>query len=316
MNLDRYRTLMADVEAGKNGKVGKAIQAGTIRWLLQPMAKGGRSPGGARPSGANFTGLRILVTGGSSGIGRAAAHRFAGLGAEVVVVARRIAELDRLCAEITESGGMAHAIACDLTDPESVTALAAEVRTRWSGMDVLVNNAGRSIRRSITDSLQRYEQGEPGDRRILHDFERTMAINYFGAVALTMQLLPAMLERGTGHIINVGTAGAHMGSMPRYSAYGGSKTALTAFGRSLGAELSSRGIAATTVQFPLVQTPMIDETEDYRGVPTLAPEAAAEWLVRAIRTRPIALYPRFAALMRAYSALFPTAADRALLMAS
>ncbi|MFD3596708.1 SDR family oxidoreductase [Nocardia sp. NPDC058640] len=244
------------------------------------------------------TGKRILVTGASSGIGREAALRLADLGAEVIVVARREQELGEVRDEIVERGGRAHAIGCDLTDTTAVDALAAQVLERFGGVDVLINNAGRSIRRTVSDSCDR-----------LHDYERTMAVNYFGPVALTLRLLPAMLEQRGGHVINVATWGVPAETMPKFAAYHASKSALSAFGRSMGAETAAQGIRVTTVHFPLVRTPMIAPTDDYRELAALTPSEAAQWLVEAVRTQPASLRPRYVGLVRAFSAVSPSFAD-------
>ncbi|MFG1783238.1 SDR family NAD(P)-dependent oxidoreductase [Rhodococcus oryzae] len=286
--------------------MGSSIQARMMHWMLQPQNTLRRSPIRRNvASETSIAGLLILVTGASSGIGRAAAIRLAELGGVVILVARRAGELETVRAEIDLAGGTAHAVACDLTDEIAVADLATTVFERWGTVDVLINNAGRSIRRSIGDSLDRF-----------HDFERTMAVNYFGAVALTLRLLPAMLERGHGHIINVGTAGAQTGTMPMFGAYGGSKAALTMFGRTLGAEMREHGISVTTVQYPLVDTPMVAPAKGKRTVPALTAQEAAGWLVTAIRTRPITLYPRFIPLLRVADSFFPEYIDKALLKES
>ncbi|WP_328289502.1 SDR family NAD(P)-dependent oxidoreductase [Nocardia aurantiaca] len=316
MSLDRYRALMAWVNEGRFGPWAPAIQSGIVRWLFEARSHRGRRPGRAAAQVTEIAGRRILITGGSSGIGRATALRLAGLGADVVVVARRSAELQELCDEIVRTGGRAAAIACDLTDEAAVAGLSERLIAEWGGVDVLINNAGRSIRRSVVETLGRHADELPENSRLLHDFERTMAVNYFGAIALTLRLLPTMLASGGGHIVNVGTAGVQIGTMPKFSAYGGSKAALVAFGRSLDTELSGRGITVTAVHYPLVQTPMIGGTENYRGLPALTPEEAAEWLVTAIRTRPVAVYPRFAGILRALGTLSPRWADRMVLAAA
>ncbi|RMI35242.1 SDR family oxidoreductase [Nocardia stercoris] len=250
-------------------------------------------------------GRRILITGGSSGIGSAAAQRLAALGAEVVVVARRAAELDEVCARIIESGGKAEALVCDLTDAGQVDELVARVGAQWGGVDVLVNNAGRSIRRPVVDSLDRF-----------HDFERVMAVNYFGPVRLTNGLLPLMVQQGHGHIVNVGTWGVPAGIMPKFAAYHASKAALTAYGRSLAAETADLGISVTAVHFPLVRTPMIEPTTDFRESPALRPDRAAEWIVDAIRTRPVAVQPRYVTLLGLIEAVAPARVASLLMDAS
>jgi NAD(P)-dependent dehydrogenase (short-subunit alcohol dehydrogenase family) len=273
-----------------------------MRSMLAPLPSVRRTMAQLWPSdGDRIADRLIVVTGGSSGIGSATARRLAELGAEVVLVARRVTELESVRDDIVREGGRAHAKSCDLTDQDAVRELAEEIRSRWGGADVLINNAGHSIRRSVTDSVDRF-----------HDFERTMAVNYFGPVGLTLGLLPAMIERGEGHVINVATWGVPAEIMPKFAAYHASKAALTAFGRSLGAEVAEQGIHVTTVHFPLVKTPMIAPTEDYRGFPTLTPEEAADWIVSAVRTRPVDLRPRYVELIRAVAAVSPSLADAVL----
>ncbi|MFD3508233.1 SDR family oxidoreductase [Nocardia sp. NPDC058666] len=271
----------------------------TVTAMLRPPFSARRAVSraiGREPD--RVTGKRILVTGASSGIGREAALRLAELGAEVIVVARRDQELGDVRDEIVERGGRAHAIGCDLTDTAAVDALAAQVLERFGGVDVLINNAGRSIRRTVSDSCDR-----------LHDYERTMSVNYFGPVALTLRLLPAMLDQRGGHIINVATWGVPAETMPKFAAYHASKSALSAFGRSMGAETAAQGIRVTTVHFPLVRTPMIAPTDDYRELAALTPTEAAQWLVEAVRTQPASLRPRYVGLVRAVSAVSPSFAD-------
>ena len=249
-------------------------------------------------SGHRVAGKRILVTGGSSGVGEAAARRLAHLGAEVVLVARGAQALEAVRDDILRTGCDAHAVPCDLTDPDSIDAMVSRVLGDIGPVDVLVNNAGRSIRRTVEDSLDRF-----------HDYERTMAINYFGSTRLTLALLPSMLERRDGHIINVATWGVPAGVMPKFSAYHASKAAVGAFGRSLGAELRDRGIAVTTLDLPLVRTPMIAPTTDYDSMAALSPEQAAEWFVTAVRTRPVELLPGYGELFRLLGLFAPTLTD-------
>ncbi|WP_411269161.1 SDR family oxidoreductase [Rhodococcus sp. MTM3W5.2] len=243
-------------------------------------------------------GKRILLTGASSGVGEAAARRLAAEGAELILVARGAEALEAVRDEIVGEGGTAHAVPCDLTDPDDVDRLRTLVRDELGPVDVLVNNAGRSIRRPVEESLDRF-----------HDFERTMALNYFGPVRLTLALLPEMLERRQGHVVNVATWGVPGGVMPKFAAYHASKSAVSAFGRDLGAELDGRGVSVTTVHFPLIRTPMIAPTKDYDAMPALTPEDAASWLVTAIRTRPVELLPTYAELLRFLDNFAPTVTD-------
>ncbi len=243
-------------------------------------------------------GRTIVITGASSGIGRAAALQLAAQGAHVVALARRAPELKRLLREIKAAGGSGSYYAVDLSDFDALDQTAATILARHGKVDVLVNNAARSIRRSITDSLERF-----------HDYERCMQINYFAAVRLTLKLLPAMLKARSGHVINVLTWGTFLPS-PRFSAYIASKCALEGFTKSLGAELRGRGIVATTIHYPLVHTPMIaPAAEHYRGVPGMTAENAGAWIVKAVRDRPARVAPGYAVLSGAHAFAFPQLAQ-------
>ncbi|AVL99885.1 short-chain dehydrogenase [Gordonia iterans] len=243
---------------------------------------------------SSLRGRLVVVTGASSGIGEAAARRFAARGAEVVLVARNLETLEAVRDSLAADGATAHAVTADLSDVDGAAALAAEILERFGAPDVLVNNAGRSIRRSVLDTVDRF-----------HDFERTMALNYFGAVRLTTALLPAMIERGSGRIVNVVTWGVTAGSMPKFSAYHASKAALAAFGRSLDDECRGTGVTVGNVGFPLVRTPMIAPTADYDDAPALTPEQAAEWILDAAETGKPEIYPIYAAVLRTVSGFSP-----------
>jgi len=219
-------------------------------------------------------GKHVLITGASSGIGRALALQVADAGAEVLLVARTLEKLDAVQAEIRDAGGSAHVHPCDLTDSDAIKGMAGEVRSAHGRVDVLVNNAGRSIRRSIANSYDR-----------LHDFERTIQLNYLGAVALILEVLPGMRERRSGHIVNVSSMGVQVNT-PRFSAYVASKAALDSFSRCIASEIVDDDVAITTVYMPLVRTPMIEPTSFYRGLPALEPEEAADMVAKAIANRP------------------------------
>jgi NAD(P)-dependent dehydrogenase (short-subunit alcohol dehydrogenase family) len=223
---------------------------------------------------SGLEGRTVLITGASSGIGRASALAVARKGAKVLLVARRADELEEVRTEITAAGGLAAAYPCDLTDGDAIDALVKDVLADHGAVDMLVNNAGRSIRRSVTLSTERF-----------HDYERTMAINYFGPVRLILGLLPSMTRRRFGHIVNVTTQGLQTDT-PRFSAYLASKAALEEFGQTAGRETLSDGITFTSVRMPLVRTPMIAPTGSYRGLPSSSPERAAALVVKALRERP------------------------------
>jgi thioester reductase-like protein/short-subunit dehydrogenase len=222
-----------------------------------------------------LAGRRILITGASSGIGRATAVEVAARGAIPLLVARRPDELDALRAEIEAAGGEAHSYPCDLTDADAVDALVKQVIADHEAVDMLVNNAGRSIRRSVHLSVDR-----------MHDYERTMTLNYFAPLRLTLGLLPHMRARGFGHVVNVTTMGLQTDT-PRFAAYLASKAALDEFGSVAGRELLGDGVTFTSVRMPLVRTPMISPTSVYRALPAASPREAALMVVRALERRPV-----------------------------
>ena len=241
-----------------------------------------------------------VVTGASSGIGRAVALRLAAAGATCILVARSVDRLEELRAEIEALGGRAEVAACDLSDTDAIEALVDRVLGGHGGADVLVNNAGRSIRRSTSSSYERF-----------HDFERTIALNYLGAVKLTMGLLPGMRERGRGHVVNVSSIGVQA-NPPRFSAYVASKAALDAWTRVVSSEAVGDGVAFTTVHMPLVRTPMIAPTRIYDSFPAISPEEAAELVCDAIRRRPKSINTRLGTISEVAYALAPKLVDQVL----
>ncbi|MCX7033529.1 MAG: SDR family oxidoreductase [Arenimonas sp.] len=237
----------------------------------------------------------VLITGGSSGIGKASALKIAEAGAKVIIVARGEKELFETRDEIIAAGGKCWAYTCDLTELSSCDELVKTVLAEHKHVDVLVNNAGRSIRRSVEASYDRF-----------HDYERTMQLNYFGCLRLIMGFLPAMTQRRRGHIVNISSIGV-LASSPRFSAYVASKAALDAFSRCAQAEFSGKNIAFTTVNMPLVKTPMIAPTKMYDSVPTLTPEEAADLVVKAIIERPSRVATRMGIFAATLNALVPKA---------
>lgn len=219
-------------------------------------------------------GKTVLITGASSGIGLTTAHKLAAAGARVILVARTVENLQQVKAEIEAKGGQALIFPCDLNDMDSIDALSQQILNSVDHIDILINNAGRSIRRAVYESVDRF-----------HDFERTMQLNYFGAIRLIMNILPQMMSRRDGHIINISSIGV-LANATRFSAYVASKAALDAFSRCLAAEVHSHKIAITSVYMPLVRTPMIAPTKIYKYVPTLSPEQAADLVASAIVKRP------------------------------
>lgn len=216
----------------------------------------------------------VVITGASSGIGRAAALMMANAGARVMLVARGADKLAETAAEIAAEGGKAWSYAADISDLEDCDRLIDTIIEEHGNIDVLVNNAGRSIRRSIALSYDRF-----------HDFERTMQLNYFGSLRLIMRALPGMEKRRYGQVINISSIGV-LSNAPRFSAYVASKAALDAFSRCASSEFSDSGISFTTINMPLVRTPMIAPTKIYDNVPTISPEEAAEFIRQAVIYRP------------------------------
>ena len=245
----------------------------------------------------------VVITGGSSGIGLATAEKVAAAGAVTVIVARGEEELFKARDAMRAAGGKVFAYTADLSDMADCDRLVATILKEHGQVDVLVNNAGRSIRRSIEASYDRF-----------HDFERTMQLNYFGSIRLIMGLMPSMTQRRKGHIINISSIGV-LANSPRFAAYVASKAALDAFSRCAQGELSGKGISFTTINMPLVKTPMIAPTKMYDSVPTLSPDEAADLVVKGIIEKPSRIATRlgiFAALVnavapKAYEAVMSTA---------
>ncbi|WP_407688372.1 SDR family NAD(P)-dependent oxidoreductase [Mycobacterium sp. HUMS_1102779] len=216
----------------------------------------------------------VLITGGSSGIGEAAAKRIAEAGGTVVLVARTRENLEKVADEIRGNGGTAHVYPCDLSDTDAIAAMADQVLADLGGVDILINNAGRSIRRSLELSYDR-----------IHDYQRTMQLNYLGAVQLILKFVRGMRERGSGQIINVSSVGVQTRA-PRFGAYIASKAALDSLCDSLQAETVNDGVRFTTVHMALVRTPMISPTTMYEKFPALTPDQAAGVIADAIVHRP------------------------------
>ena len=232
-----------------------------------------------RPSAPSpLAGRTVLVTGASSGIGEATARAVAARGATVLLVARRAEELERVRGEIEASRGRAAAYACDLTDVAdggAVDLLVKQVLDEHGTVDYLVNNAGRSIRRSLSLSYDRF-----------HDVERSLAVNFLGPVRLTLGLLPAMRAQEFGHVVNVVTWGVQM-KAPKFTAYIASKSALDVWSRAAGRETYGDNVTFTNIRFALVHTPMSAPTEAYQGLRGRSPEQAAATVVRALEDRPL-----------------------------
>ncbi len=246
---------------------------------------------------ARVAGRVVVVTGGSSGIGKATAARLAEAGAITVIVARDPAKLAETRAELAANGLTVHTYTADIADAEQCAAFAKSLLDDHGGADILINNAGRSIRRGIEASFDR-----------MHDYERTMSVNYFGAVRLSLALLPGMSAKGRGHIINISSIGV-LTSAPRFSAYVASKAALEAWTRCAAAEFLDRGLHFTIVNLPLVKTPMIAPTKLYEHVPTLTPEEAAGLIIEAIVKRPVRVATRLGIFGQVMNAALPRVAQ-------
>ena len=216
----------------------------------------------------------VVITGASSGIGFMASKKLARAGAKICMVARTPAKLEETRSVIEKMGGAAFAYPCDLNNMEAIDECTRTILKDHHHVDILINNAGHSIRRSAFESLNRF-----------HDYERTMQLNYFGAIRMIFNVLPAMAKRRSGHIINISSIGC-LTNVPRFSAYVASKSALDAFSRCLSPEVASRNIDLTTIYMPLVRTPMIAPTKLYDYVPTLTPEQAGDMIVSAVLEKP------------------------------
>jgi NAD(P)-dependent dehydrogenase (short-subunit alcohol dehydrogenase family) len=253
-----------------------------------------------RTLSAAVRGKVVLITGASSGIGRATAVKVADAGATVLLVARSVEKLEETKREIEAAGGVAHIHRADMADMADVERMAEEVLAYHGRVDVLVNNAGRSIRRSVKLSYDRF-----------HDYERTMQVNYFGAVRLILALLPSMQAHGSGHIVNVSSIGSQT-NPPRFSAYVASKAALDAFSRVIASEVVDDGVDITTIYMPLVRTPMIAPTRMYDMFPAITPEEAAEMIAGAMVERPKKVATRLGTLGELIYAVAPTMSDKIL----
>ncbi len=245
-------------------------------------------------------GKTVLITGASSGIGKAAAFKIAKAGGIPLLVARSADKLEEAKREIEDLGGTAYTYSADISEPDSVDDLVAKVLADHPAVDVLVNNAGRSIRRSVALSYDRF-----------HDYERTIQLNYLGTIKLIMGLLPHMRDRRSGLIVNVSSIGVQT-NPPRFSAYVASKAALDAWTRVVGSECIADNVHFTTIHMPLVRTPMIAPTKIYDSFPTISPEEAADLICEAIRAKPKQINTRLGTFGEVAYTLFPKAVDQIL----
>src|SRR5882672_790925 len=250
-----------------------------------------------RSLSAAVRGKIVMITGASSGIGKAAAVKVADAGATVLLVARSVEKLEETKREIEGGGGVAHIHRCDMSDMEDVARMAEEVLAYHGRVDVLVNNAGRSIRRSVGLSYDRF-----------HDYERTIQLNYLGALRLILAVLPTMQARRSGHIINISSIGTQT-NPPRFSAYVASKAALDAFSRVIASEVVDDKVHITTINMPLVRTPMIAPTRMYDMFPAITPEEAAEMIGKAMVNKPKKVATKLGNFGELLYAVAPKASD-------
>ena len=248
-------------------------------------------------SPVDLRGKRVLLTGASSGIGAAAAEKFAAAGATVILVARRERLLNELAGRITSRGGRAIVMPVNLVDLYAVDDLVADA----GPVDILINNAARSIRRPLAESLERW-----------HDVERIMDLNYYSPLRLIRGLAPGMIERGDGHVINVASWRVLPEASPLFGPYIASKSALSAVSRVIETEWGHLGVHSTTLYYPLVATPMVSATDAYYGMPALSSEEAAEWMMAAARRRPVRIAPRMAVAAKALDVFAPKLLNRLL----
>lgn len=245
-------------------------------------------------------GKTIVITGASSGIGAQSARRLAAAGANVILVARSIEKLTTLAEEIRYRGDRASAMRCDISDLNDCDRLTNQILASGLHIDILINNAGRSIRRSALHSAERF-----------HDYQRTMQLNYFGAVRISLNLIPSMIKHSGGHIINISTLGVQTG-VPRFSAYLGSKCALEGWTMAVQNELAHQGIDFSLINYPLVRTPMIAPTRLYDKMPALTVNDAVDWLCDAIIRRPKRIVPVSGLLAQLMYQVLPKTTEMAL----
>ena len=246
-----------------------------------------------------ISGKVILITGGTSGIGQATAMKIAAAGSAkaVIVCGRDQEKIDETLKLAKKLGVKVSAYPADVADEAGCKAFCAMLETKYGGVDILVNNAGRSIRRAIESSYDRF-----------HDFTRTMDVNYFGALRITLGLIDGMVKKKKGHVINISSIGV-LTNAPRFSAYVSSKAALDAWTRCAASEFADRGVSFTTINMPLVKTPMIAPTAIYNNVPTLSPEEAADMIIRVIVYKPVNIATRLGTSMQVLHALAPRIAQ-------
>ncbi|WP_245720365.1 SDR family NAD(P)-dependent oxidoreductase [Nocardia uniformis] len=281
---------MNEIEPSKNGR---PLSERVATRLLYPTS---------RPRGKSLrdavAGQVVLLTGASHGIGKASARKLAAAGATLLLVARSREDLEVVAAELRADGGTVHIYPTDLSDFAAVERLAGDLLAEHGHIDIVINNAGKSIRRSIDKSYDRF-----------HDFTRTMDVNYLGPVRLLLTLLPDMRERRSGHIVNISTWGLRMPPAPRWSAYYASKGAFDCWLRSVAAEIATDDVTTTSIYMPLVHTRMSAPT-DFSGVPGLTADEAADLVCHAVTSRPHEITPWWTGPIQAWSDLARGSAHR------
>jgi short-subunit dehydrogenase len=287
-----WRTVTRPLDAAT-----RPIGAGQRYRPLYPLNAVDRLVNGSRTLEKAVRGKYILITGASSGIGEQSARQVAAAGGTVLLVARGQEKLEALQEELQADGGTAHVYPCDLTDLEAIDAMIDQVLAQHGQIDVLVNNAGRSIRRSLSLSYDRF-----------HDFERTMQLNYFAPLRLILKVMPGMRERKSGHIVNMSSIGVQT-RPPRFGAYIASKAALDTLCDAVQGEVQDDGVRFTTIYMGLVRTPMIAPTTLYQRFPTLSPEEAGQIVADAITFKPRRLAPPVGSFASFADAISPMIMD-------
>ena len=281
-------TVSTVIEANPLGKAAKATRA-----VSRAVVKTRR----ASLLGKAIRNKVVVVTGATAGIGEDAAIKLAKAGGIVILAARTPEKLEATLAKIKSDGGRAFAYSCDISDLADCDRFVKTVLDRHGHVDILVNNAGRSIRRSLKYSFDRF-----------HDFERTMQLNYFGALRLIMGFSPMMLERKSGQIINISSIGV-LTNPPRFSAYVASKAALDSFSACAASEYADRNVHFTTIYMPLVATAMTAPTKMYKAFPMLTPDEASELVVDAVIDRPARIATRLGLAGAVSHALTPKVSE-------
>lgn len=286
----RVARLIASRSGAVNTVLATPTSRTTPRGLLRLMRR-------RRNLAEAMRGKTVMITGASSGIGEATAFALGGAGAKVLLVARSADKLAAIADAIAQAGGTAVAYPCDLSDLEAIDALVARTLDEHGRVDILINNAGRSIRRSLALSYNRF-----------HDFERTMQLNYFAPLRLMLGLLPQMRANRCGHVINISSAGVQT-RVPRFGAYIASKAALDTVSDAFQAETVTDGVRFTTVHMSLVRTPMIAPTKLYDHFPALTPDDAARVITQALIERPRRVSPVFGRVASFADSLSPEIMD-------